>query len=157
MADLETLDARAAHAFALARHYGLAPHSVEVRATYPREPGAERTGVVTWIDSTANLLKARLVSRAQVGALLELLQQSHGPHTGVQWIDAAGTRWTLSPNGGARGDEFGLWLTASYPNEAEELAARAESPEFTREVEGMVRKATGLPIRFADLRAAKTD
>lgn len=157
MADLDSLDARAAHAFALAKHYGLAPHSVEVRATYPREPGAERTGIVTWIDSTANLLKAQLVSRAQVGALLDLLQTSPGPHTGVQWIDAAGTRWTLSPNGGARGDEFGLWLTASYPNDTEELAAAAASPEFTREVEGMVRSATGLPIRFADLRAARAD
>lgn len=157
MADLDTLDARAAHAFALAKHYGLAPHSVEVRATYPREPGAERTGIVTWIDSSANLVAAQLVSRAQVHALLDLMQDSPGPHTGVQWVDGAGTRWTLSPNGGAYGDEFGLWLTASYPNEAEELAARAESPEFTREVEGMVRKATGLPIRFADLRAARTD
>lgn len=157
MADLDTLDKRAAHAFALAKHYGLAPHSVEVRATYPREPGAQRTGIVTWIDTSANLVRAKLVSRPQVDALLELLEESPGPHTGVQWIDAAGTRWTLSPNGVTYGDEFGLWLTASYPNEAEELAPEAESIEFTRAVETLVRAATGRPIRFADLRAAKTD
>jgi hypothetical protein len=156
MTDLDTLDQRAAHAFALAKHYGLAPHSVEVRATYPREPGAERTGYVTWIDSSANLVKAGLASRAQVEALLALLERSPGPHTGVQWIDGAGTRWTLRPNGGAVADEFGLWLTAAYPNEAEELAAAAESPEFTRQVEALVRAATGRPVRFADLRAAKT-
>lgn len=156
MADLDTLDARAAHAFALAKHYGLAPHSVEVRMTYPRESGAERSGIVTWLDSSANLVAAQLVSRAQVNALLDVMQDSPGPHTAVQWIDGAGTRWTLSPNGTAYGDEFGLWLTASYPNEAQELAARAESPEFTREVEALVRAATGMPIRFRDLRAAKT-
>lgn len=156
MADLDTLDKRAEHAFALAKHYGLAPHSVEVRATYPREPGAERMGLVTWIDSSANLVKCGLVARSQVDALLELLEDSPGPHTGVQWIDGAGTRWTLSPNGGAIADEFGLWLTAAYPNEAEELAAEAESPEFTREVEALVRVATGRPVRFADLRTART-
>lgn len=157
MPDLDTLDKRAAHAFALAKHYGIAPHSVEVRSTYPREPGAERTGIVTWIDSSANLVRTRLVSRAQVEALLELMQESRGPHTGVQWVDGAGTRWTLSPNGGSHAAEFGLWLTAAYPNDAEELASEAESPEFTRAVEALVRGATGVPVRFRDLRAAKTE
>lgn len=157
MPDLDTLDKRAAHAFALAKHYGLAPHSVEIRATYPREPGAERTGLVTWIDSAANLLKARLVSRAQVEALRELMKESRGPHTGVQWIDAGGTRWTLSPNGGTPAHEFGFWLTAAYPNEAEELAPDAQSLDFTRRVETMVRDATGVPVRFMDLRAANAD
>lgn len=58
----------------------------------------------------------------------------------------------LGTNGGPRGDEFGLWVTASYPDDAADLPAAAESPEFTREVEAMVRDATGCDVRFGDLR-----
>ena len=152
MPDLDTFGKREEHARSLARHYGLAPLSVDARATHPPVPGVGRTLTVLWIDSPAVLIRARLVTRAQVDSLLANHAEWARRRSALQWVDAAGTRWVLGTNGGPRGDEFGLWLTASYPDDATELPAAAESPDFTREVEALVREATGCDVRFADLR-----
>ena len=152
MADLDTFGERDAHAQALARHYGLAPVSVDVRAMHPPVPGVGRTVSVVWLDSPGALIRARLVTRPQVEALLANHASAERRRSALQWVDAAGTRWVLSANGGRRGDEFGLWVTASYPDDAEDLPPDAETPGFTRGVEALVRAATGCAVRFAGLR-----
>jgi hypothetical protein len=150
MPELDTFAKREAHARALARHYGLAPHAVEVRATLPGSPGSGRHLRVVWLDSAERLRRAGLLTEARCEAL-DAAVAGAGGRAGLTWVDAAGTHWSLSPNGGT-GDQYGLWLTAAYPDEAETLAADAASPEFTRAVELMVRIATGRVVRFSDLR-----
>jgi hypothetical protein len=157
MADLDTFDKRDAHARALARHYGLTPHGVEALATLPKSPGGGPVYSVLWIDSPAGLLRAGLVSRRQVDALLRQHAgdgASGRTRTGLQWVDGAGTRWTLGSNGGVRGDEFGLWLSASYLPDAEPLPPAADAAPFVREVEALVRRATGIAVRFSRARSA---
>jgi hypothetical protein len=150
MADLDTYAKREAHARRLARRYGLAPHAVETRTTLASASGAGRAVSVAWIESSDALIDAGLVTREQIGALLEQQADPEIAHTGLQWSDAAGTRWVLSTNGGERGDEYGVWLTAWYPPDAEALPPEADSPAFCSRVEDLVRLATGRPIRFAD-------
>jgi hypothetical protein len=156
MADLDTYGKREEHARSLARHYGLAPHGVDVRATHPPTPGVGRTLTVVWIDSPEALIRARLVARPQVDTLLANYADPEHRRSALQWVDAAGTHWVLSTNGGKRGDEYGLWLTLSYPDDAEDLPPGAESLQFTREVERMVADATGCDVKFADLRGTPT-
>jgi hypothetical protein len=148
--DLDTHAKREAHARVLASHYGLAPHAIEVRAAYPRGGGVGRTLRVLWHESDERLVSAGLVTRAQVAELLELRADPDAAHAGLAWMDGAGTRWVLTSNGGPRGDEFGLWVTASYPDEAEALPPGAETPAFRHAVERLVRAATGRPVRFTD-------
>jgi hypothetical protein len=156
MADLDGYREREEYARLLARRYGLAPHGVDVRATLPPTPGVGRTLCVVWIDSPAALVRAGLVARSQVDALLAHHADPAQRRSTLQWVDAAGTRWMLSTNGGCRGDEHGLSLTLRYPDDAEDLPPDAESPSFTRAVERLVRDATGCDVRFGDLRGSRT-
>jgi hypothetical protein len=156
MAELDTFGEREEHGRLLARHYRLAPNGVDVHVTLPGTPGTGRTISVVWIDSPAALIRAGLVVPAQVSALLANHADAAQRRSALQWVDAVGTRWVLSTNGGDRGDEHGLSLRLVYPDDAEDLPPRAATRSFTRLVERLVQTATGRPVRFQDLRDAAT-
>lgn len=141
---------------ALRRRYGLPLYRVaddEIADYHEKSYGRGRWIGATWIAPPDALLQARLVSDDDLALFYERAAQADGLGS-VEWHDDACTKWRLSSNGGRRGDEHGLCLSASYLPDVDVDPPAVRTVKLTRAVEKMVRKATGRRVRFADLRSA---